>query len=117
MPCPRDHPTSEAAMQPGSSTDITRILLSVLVLGTLLLGSVWTLLPFLSALIWAATIDLATWPLLAWLQQLSGGPRSLAAATMTLLVLLAFIVPFGVALSVLLDAAAQSPKVMSDFLS
>jgi predicted PurR-regulated permease PerM len=107
----------EAAMQPGTSTDITRILLSVLVLGVLLVGSVWTLLPFLSALIWAATIVIATWPLLVRLERLTGGRRSLAATAMTLLVLLAFIMPFGVAISVLLDAAGQSPKVMSDFLS
>ncbi len=104
-------------MQPGTSTDITRILLSVLVLGALLVGSVWTLLPFLSALIWAATIVIATWPLLVQLERLAGGRRWLATVTMTLLVLLAFIVPFGVAISILLDAAAQSPKVMSDFLS
>jgi len=82
-------------MQPVASSDITRTLLSVVVIGALLIGSIWTLLPFLSALIWAATIVIATWPLLLWVQRLTGGRRSLAAATMTFLVLLAVIASGG----------------------
>ena len=104
-------------MQPGPSTDITRTLLLVLVIGVLLVGSFWTLLPFLSAMIWAATIVIATWPVLLRLERFTGGRRSLAAGSMTLLVLLAFIVPFGVAMSTLLDAAQQSPALIADFLA
>jgi predicted PurR-regulated permease PerM len=51
------------------------------------------------------------------LERLVGGRRSLAATIMTLLVLLAFIVPFALAVSVLFEAAQQSPAVISDFLS
>jgi predicted PurR-regulated permease PerM len=104
-------------MQVVESRDITRVLLSVVVIGALLLGSVWTLLPFLSALIWAATIVIATWPFLLRLQRLTGGRRSLAAGTMTLLVLLAFIVPLGVAISTLLETARTSPALIADFLA
>ena len=42
--------------------DLTRITLVVLIIGALLAGSLWTLLPFLGALIWSATIVVATGP-------------------------------------------------------
>jgi predicted PurR-regulated permease PerM len=104
-------------MRSEESSDITRVVLFVLVIGALLLGSFWTLLPFLSGLIWATTIAIATWPLLMSVQRLMGGRRGPAVAVMTLLVLMAFIVPFAVAISTLIDAAERSPTVMSAFLS
>jgi hypothetical protein len=52
----------ENTIPPQASSDITRVVLFVLVIGTLLAGSFWTLLPFLSGLIWATTIVIATWP-------------------------------------------------------
>jgi predicted PurR-regulated permease PerM len=99
------------------STDITRIVLWVVVVGMLLAGSFLTLLPFLSGLIWATTLTVATWPALIRLEKLLWGRRSLAVAAMTLLVALAFIVPFAVAITTLLDAASRSPTVMNDFLA
>ena len=104
-------------MQPGTSADITRVVLSVLVIGVLLVGSIWTLLPFVSGLLWATTIAVATWPALLQLQRLTGGRRSRAAAIMTVLVLLAFIAPLAMAITTLVGAAQQSPAVMSDFLA
>ncbi len=89
----------------------------MLVIGALLLASLWTLLPFLSGMIWAATIAVATWPLLLRLERATGGRRALAVAVMTLLVLLVFIVPFALAISTMLDAAGRSPAVMDDFLT
>jgi len=104
-------------MRSESSSDITRIVLFVLVIGFLLVGSFWTLLPFLSGLIWAMTIAVATWPALLQLERLTGGRRSLAVAIMTLCVLLVFVVPFALAISTLIDAASRSPAVMNDFLA
>ena len=104
-------------MRSDSSTDITRIVLLVLVIGALLVGSVWTLLPFLSGLIWAITIAIATWPALLRLERLTGGRRSLAVTIMTLFVLLLFVVPLALAIGSVLDAAARSPAVMNDFLA
>lgn len=100
-----------------ASSDITRVVLLVLVIGVLLAGSVWTLRPFLSGLIWATTITIATWPVLLRLERLVGGRRWIAVAVMTLAVLVTFIVPFVLAISVLLDAADRSPMVMNDFLA
>ena len=101
-------------MRSEESADITRAVLSVVVIGVLIVGSLWTLLPFLSALMWATTIAIATWPALLRLEELTGR-RSLAATIMTVLVLLAFIAPMAVAISTVLDAAARSPAVISDF--
>jgi predicted PurR-regulated permease PerM len=99
------------------STDITRVVLFVLVIGVLLAGSAWTLLPFLSGMIWATTIAVATWPTLLKVQRVLWGRRGLAVAAMILLVLLVFIVPFALAISALLNAARHSPTVLTDFLS
>ena len=104
-------------MQQRTLTDITRLMLSVLVIGALLVGSAWTLLPFLGALIWATTIVIATWPALERLQRVTGGRRGLAATIMTLLVLLAVIAPLAVAINTLLGAAQHSPAMISDFLA
>jgi predicted PurR-regulated permease PerM len=99
-----------------ASADITRVLLLVLVVGGLLAASAWTLLPFLSGMIWATTIAVATWPTLLRVEQLTGR-RWMAAAILMFLVLLVFVIPFALAISVLLDAAGRSPAVMSDFVT
>ena len=52
--------TREEEMQSDTSPDITRIVLFVLVLGILLAGTAWTLLPFLSGGIWATNVHLST---------------------------------------------------------
>jgi predicted PurR-regulated permease PerM len=104
-------------MKPEASSDVTRIVLLVLLIGLLLAGSLWTLLPFMGALIWATTIVIATWPLLLWVQQRTGGRRSVAVAILTILVLLAFITPLALAISTLLEAANRSPAVLRDFLA
>jgi predicted PurR-regulated permease PerM len=93
------------------------MMLLVIIIGLLIAGSFWTMLPFLGALIWATTLVLATWPLLLALQRAVGGRRSIATAIMTLLVLLAFIVPFAAAVGAMLDAAQRGPEVLHDFLA
>ena len=104
-------------MNMSPSGEITRIVLLVLVIGLLLAGSLWTMLPFLGALIWATTIVVATWPVLLSLQRRMGGRRALAVTVLTVIVLLAFILPLGLAISTLLDAADRSPAVIRDFLA
>lgn len=104
-------------MHSETSNDIPRVVLFVLVIAALLVGSLWTLLPFLNALIWAMTIAIATWPMLLRVQQFSGGRRWLAVAIMTVLVLLVFIVPLALAISALIDAARESQDVINDFIA
>ena len=97
--------------------DLTRITLVVLIIGALLAGSLWTLLPFLGALIWAATIVVATWPLMLWIQRLAGGRRLMATAVMTGVMLAIFIVPFWLAIGALLGGAVEGVELAKDFFA
>ena len=99
--------------QPGY--DLARITLAVLIIGVLFAGSLWTLLPFLGALTWGATIVVATWPLLLRIQRVTGGRRSLATAVMTGVMLAIFIVPFALAIGMLLDAAVEGVELVRAF--
>jgi predicted PurR-regulated permease PerM len=81
--------------------DIGRITLTVLFIGGLLVTSVWIMLPFLPAILWATTLVLATWPLLLSVQRHVGNRRWIAVLVMTLAVLLVLIVPLWAAVSTL----------------
>lgn len=87
-----------------------------LLIGLLLVGSFWTLRPFLGAMVWATTIVVSTWPVLLLVQRKAGG-RRIAIIIMTILVALAFLIPFALAISALLNAANQSPAVLRDFMT
>jgi len=76
-----------------SRGDLARIVLAVIFLGGLIGGSLWILMPFLGALIWASMIVVATWPVLTRLQELLGGRRSAAVAIMTIALLAILVVP------------------------
>jgi predicted PurR-regulated permease PerM len=96
--------------------DLTRTFLVILILAGLIAASLWTLSPFLSALIWATTIVVATWPLLAHVQKWLGGSRALAVMLMTVVISAVFVVPFGMAIAVLLDLAVQGVEVVRNML-
>ncbi len=102
------------AMKP--SGDVTRLVFLVLFIFMLLAGSFWTLLPFLGGLIWAATVVIATWPLLLRLRARTGKRPWIAVAIMTGVILLAVILPFGFAVSTLLDVAHRGPEVLRRIL-
>ena len=99
------------------SGDITRVVLMVLFIAMLLTGSFLTLLPFLGGLIWAATVVIATWPLLLRVRAKTGKRPWVAVLVMTSVVLLAVILPFGFAVSTLLDVAHRAPEVLGDFMT
>src|SRR5262249_46210436 len=77
--------------------DLTRDVLAVLLLGALLALSLWILRPFLSAILWATTIVVATWPLMCRVERRLWGRRWLAVTVMTAALLLVFIIPFTLA--------------------
>lgn len=89
------------------SRNLTRTMLAVLVMGGLILGSLWVVRPFLPATIWAITIVVATWPLLLRIQAALWHSRALAVAVMTLVILLVFVAPFWLAIATLLGHAGQ----------
>src|SRR6266850_588728 len=78
--------------------DLTRDTLAVVFLFALIAASVWILLPFLGAVVWATMIVVATWPFLLRLQRWLLGRRWLAVTGMTLLLLAIFILPFSFAI-------------------
>ena len=82
--------------------ELGRITLSVLFIGGLIAGSLWILLPFLGAFIWATMIVVATWPMLRHVERACGGRRTPAVAVMSIGLLAILIVPLGVALQAIL---------------
>lgn len=85
--------------------DITRTTLSVLFIGVLIGASAWILRPFLSATLWAATIVIASWPVMLQVQRRCGGRRAVAVCVMTVLVLLVLIVPLSLAIGTVVNHA------------
>ena len=84
-------------------SDLTRDTLAVLFLFALIGASVWILLPFLTAVVWATMIVVATWPMLLMLQRWLLGRRWLAVTVMTLLLLTIFLLPFLFAIGTFIE--------------
>lgn len=69
-----------------------RLVLGLLLGGLLLLT--WSVVqPFVVPVVWAAILAYVTWPLLERVRRLLGGRHTLAAAVMTLLLTMAFVLP------------------------
>ena len=81
--------------------DIARTTLAVLSIGILIVAVFWIIKPFLLAMVWASMYVVATWPLLIRLEKLLWGKRGLAAAAMTVMLALVFVVPLVAALSII----------------
>ncbi len=90
-----------------SRTDLARNTLGVLFIGALTLASSWILLPFLAGFIWAAMIVVATWPLMRRVELWCGGRRTPAVAVMTVAILVVFLIPLGLAISVIAEHAGD----------
>lgn len=86
-----------------SFTHLPQITMGVAFIAMLAGASLWVLSPFLLALVWAAMIVIATWPGLIALQRRLGGSRGAAAALMTLLLLLVFILPLVFTVSIVVS--------------
>ncbi len=107
-------------IQTGRSLDLARTIFQVLALGALIAASLWIVRPFLIALVWAATVAIATWPILLRAQAWLGGRRSLAVALMTTLLLLMLVVPLYFAVSMIVgnvDQIADWSKSAANLLS
>lgn len=87
--------------------ELARITFLVLVIGGLIAAALWIVKPFLSALIWAAMVVIATWPLMLRLQRRLWGRRWLAVSIMTFALLLAFVVPLALAVGTVIGNAGE----------
>lgn len=96
--------------EPRDPVDLPRTIFGVLCIAGLAMTSLWILRPFLAAGIWAATIVVATWPVLRWLEQRLRGRRLPAAIIMTIAMLVIIVLP---ALAVLLSLAGHVPVVIA----
>ncbi|MCU0622050.1 MAG: AI-2E family transporter [Gemmatimonadales bacterium] len=76
-----------------SMDELVRRLIVILGIAAIVAVSTWILAPFLPAVLWAATIAIASWPLLQWVQARLGGRRWAATGALTLALLLGFFVP------------------------
>ncbi|MDU1298851.1 MAG: AI-2E family transporter, partial [Enterobacter hormaechei] len=85
--------------------DVAQILLSVLFLAIMIIACLWIVRPFVLGFAWAATVVVATWPLLLRLQKLLFGRRGLAVLVMTLLLFLLFIIPIALLVNSLVDSS------------
>lgn len=98
--------------------DLTRTMLAVLFIGTLIASSFWILLPFLTSIVWATIIVVATWPLLLKLQSWLWHKRGLAVAVMSVILLLVLVIPLSLAILTIIDSAdeiATRVKSLSTF--
>ncbi|RBP14942.1 AI-2E family transporter YdiK [Pseudocitrobacter faecalis] len=86
--------------------DIPQILLSVLFLALMIIACLWIIQPFILGFAWAATIVIATWPVLLRLQRILFGRRSLAVLVMTLLLFLLFVIPIALLVNSVVDGSA-----------
>jgi len=93
--------------EPSSSDakrDLTRTVLAVLLMMILIGASFWILRPFLLAIVWAAMIVVATWPLMIKLQHRMRS-RALAVTIMSGAMVLVFVAPLFLAIEALVDNA------------
>jgi predicted PurR-regulated permease PerM len=89
------------------TSDLTRTTLAVLFIAILIAACFWVMQPFLSSLLWAAMIVIATWPFFLKLQSRLWGKRWLAVLVMTVLLLLVLIVPICFAVLTILDRSDE----------
>jgi predicted PurR-regulated permease PerM len=80
------------------STETRRIELAagIVILVLLVIGCFLVLMPFISAMLWAAILTFSTWPLYQRLLELMRGRRSIAALIMTLALSAIVVAPFAI---------------------
>jgi predicted PurR-regulated permease PerM len=87
--------------------DLTRTMLALLCICILIAASFWIMQPFLTSILWAVMIVIATWPQLLWLQERLWKNRSCAVLVMTLVLLLLLIIPLSLAIITIVDKSSE----------
>ena len=88
-----------------------RILMGLLI-GGIALGCGFVLYPFFSALLWAAILVFATWPVFLWLERRLRLPKATIAALMVVLIALVVVLPLALAA----PQGAEDVKTMRESL-
>jgi predicted PurR-regulated permease PerM len=87
--------------------DIMRMTLAVLFIGIMIAASFWILRPFITAIVWATIIVVATWPLMLKVQSWLWHKRGLAVAVMSVILLLVLVIPLSLAILTIIDSADE----------
>jgi len=87
--------------------ELTRLLLTVIVIGGLIAASLWILRPFLGAIVWAIMIVVATWPMMLWVQRKARGRRWVAVTVMSTVLFLILVVPLAFAVGTVISHADE----------
>jgi predicted PurR-regulated permease PerM len=87
--------------------DLARRVLTILFIVALIAICIWILSPFLPATIWATTLVVATWSIMSKLQTKLWGKRWLAVISMTIFLLLVFVIPFWMAIGTIVANSGQ----------
>jgi len=101
-----------------ATRDITHTTLAVLFIGLLIVASFWVLRPFLTPIIWAGLIVIATWPVLERFEARFAKKRWLAVVLMTVTLLLIVLIPITLAIITIVDnanAIAEQSRSLSAF--
>ena len=96
-----------------SSTEVIQHVLAVAIVLGLLATSLLILRPFLTAILWATMIVVATWPLMLKAQARLGRRRWAATTTMTVVMLLVFVIPVSLAIGML----AENTEALSGWIT
>jgi predicted PurR-regulated permease PerM len=111
IPAPAGDPSrsseEQAAVPVALRQDLARTTLGVLFIFGLIAACFWILRPFLPALIWATMIVVATWSLMLTVQARLWNRRWMAVTIMMSGLVLAFVIPFWLAISTLAEHADQ----------
>ena len=81
------------------------------------IGCTLVLRPFVTAVLWAAILCFATWPLYRRLERFLRGRKNLAAALMTALIALVLVLPFAIVGLTFADNVANLAKHLQDYSS
>jgi predicted PurR-regulated permease PerM len=84
------------------SNDIASITLKVLFIGLLIAAGFWTVRPFLTPLIWAIIIVVATWPAMLRVQAFCREKRWPAVVVMAVCLLMLLVVPLSIAITTII---------------
>jgi predicted PurR-regulated permease PerM len=87
--------------------DVTKVTLAVLFILALVSGCFWILRPFLTGILWAVIIVVATWPLLLLLETRFHGRRWAAVTVMTVALVMVFVLPLSVAVLEIVDRSGE----------
>ena len=68
----------------------------IVLLALIVVGCAVVLMPFITAIMWAAILCFSSWPMYRWFERKFHGQRSWAAAVMTTLIALVVVIPFMV---------------------